>query len=431
MRHRSTSERSERGVNCRGLGAALGVVVVGAIIACGETGSEVPAADGANGTEPPPTSSAGSTSSSSSSGASGSSSSGDASAEASAPPPDEDCTKYPFKAETLLAERVGFGRNTTGGDPKNVYHVTTLAASGPGSLRTALESADSYWIVFDVNGKITHTDRWHIMSNKTIDGRGRDIDIEGHLELADVANVIISDVKIENSLEGHCTQKGDVVSVNQKVVQPKGTYSMKNLWIHHVEAFNGGDGLVDLRGGTDYTVSWTHFHTHKKGLLWHNEADMMRVTAHHNFFDRISLRGPQFIAGQIHFFNNYQYQWWEYGAGGLGNAQFMSEANVYEARPGAFCVPVGASCTDPNPCGDTDYQISKEGLVHEWAGNGPGNVKSVGDVALNDATLSINNPGAVFDPAAQYPYKADVAGAALSAKVKAGAGPRKDYCKKK
>ncbi|MBS2013833.1 MAG: hypothetical protein JST00_13170 [Deltaproteobacteria bacterium] len=411
-------------------GTVVASVFVAALVACGadrggaapgDTSTAEPSMPGAGGgpdTSSPPAPPA-------------SASSPDASVEAGAPPPGEDCTAYPFKAETLLAERVGFGRNATGGDPKNVYHVTTLAASGPGSLRAALESTSPYWIVFDVNGKITHFERWYPKSNKTIDGRGRDIDIEGHLELADVRNIIISDVKIENSLEGHCTQKGDVVSVNQKVAQPKGTYAMKDVWIHHVEAFNGGDGLIDLRGGTDYTVSWTHFHTHKKGLLWHNEADLMRVTAHHNFFDRVSLRGPQFIAGQIHFFNNYQYQWWEYGAGGLGGAQFFSEANVYEARPGTICIPVGASCTDPNPCGDTDYAISKEGLVHEWAGNGPGNVKSVGDVALNDATLSVNNPAAVFDATTQYPYKADVAGAALAAKIRAEAGPRKDYCKKK
>jgi pectate lyase len=343
----------------------------------------------------------------------------------------EDCNAYPFKAQTLLAERVGFGRNVTGGDPTKIYRVTTLAGSGPGSLRVALESADPWWIVFDVNGKITHPTRVAVKSNKTIDGRGRDIDIEGLLQMTDVSNIIISDVKVENSLEGHCTQNGDVVNTSSKVVNPKGTYTMHDVWIHHVEAFNGGDGLIDLRAGTDYTVSWTHFHTHKKGLLWHNEVDMMRVTAHHNFFDRISLRGPQFIAGQIHFFNNYQYHWYEYGAGGLGGAQFHSQANVYEARPGTICTPLSGSCADPNPCGDTDYQISKEALVSEWsAGNGIGYTKSVGDLALNGAVLSVNDPTKVFDPSAVYGYTAEPATAALATKIKADAGPRAGYCKK-
>ena len=403
--------------------------------ACSDGAESGAQAAAENGVERPPasTSSSSASSSSSSSGSSGtsSSSSGDASSDAGITPPSEDCTKYPFKSETLLAERVGFGRNTTGGDPKNVYRVTTLAGSGPGSLRMALESTNPYWIVFDVNGKISHSARVYIKSNKTIDGRGRDIDIEGHLELNDVTNIIFADVKIENSLEGHCTQKGDVVSVNTKVTNPKGTYTMRDVWIHHVEAFNGGDGLIDFRGGTDYTVSWTHFHTHKKGLLWHNEIDELRITAHHNFFDRISLRGPQMVGGKLHFFNNYQYQWWEYGAGGLGGAQVHSEGNVYEARPGTSCVPIGQSCRDPNPCGDTDYQVSKEGLVHEWSGNGAGYTRSVGDVALNGALLSVNAPASVFDPSAQYTYKADLAGPALAAKVKAEAGPRKDYCKSK
>ena len=342
--------------------------------------------------------------------------------------PVEDCTKYPFKAETLLAERVGFGRKATGGDPKNVYHVTTLAGDGPGSLRRALESTAPYWIVFDVNGKITHTTRVMVKSNKTIDGRGRDIDIEGLLQLTDVKNVIISDVKVENSLEGHCTQAGDVINTSSKVQSPKGTYTMRDVWIHHVEAFNGGDGLIDLRGGTDYTLSWSHLHTHKKGLLWSNETDLMRVTAHHNFLDRISLRGPQFIGGQIHYFNNYQYQWFEYGAGSLGGAQFYSENNVYEARPGTSCVP---SCKDPNPCGDTEYfpkGVSKAGLVTDWASNGTGYTKSVGDLALEGALLSVNEPSRVFDPGTLYAYTSEPASAALAAKVKAGAGPRVRYC---
>ncbi len=403
--------------------------------ACGDGLDAASPSGSASPSDPPaPTVGSSSTSSSGSSSSSSgaSSSSGDATSDASLTPPDEDCTKYPFKAETLLAERVGFGRNAIGGDPKNVYHVTTLASSGPGSLREALESTNPYWIVFDVNGKITHTERWYLKSNKTVDGRGRDIDIEGHLELDDVSNIILSDVRLENSLEGHCTQKGDVLSVNSKATNPVGTYTMKDVWIHHAELFNGGDGLLDLRGGTDYTLSWTHLHMHKKGLLWSNETAEMRVTAHHNFFDRISLRGPQMVGGKLHFFNNYQFQWWEYGAGGLHDAQVLSEANVYEARPGTACLPVGGvSCTDPNPCGDTDYQVSKDALVHDWSSNGVGNVKTVSDLALNGAVLSPNNPTAVFDPSTQYAYKADVATTALAAKIKAEAGPRKDYCKKK
>jgi hypothetical protein len=61
---------------------------------------------------------------------------------------DEDpCATYPYSAQALYDERVGFGRNASGGDPQNVYHVTTLSNDGAGSLRRALESSEDYWIV--------------------------------------------------------------------------------------------------------------------------------------------------------------------------------------------------------------------------------------------------------------------------------------------
>ncbi len=349
------------------------------------------------------------------------------------PPPGEDCSRYPFRADTLLSERVGFGRNARGGDPTNVYRVTNLNASGAGSLRNALESDEDYWIVFDVNGKISHssTPRILVRSNKTVDGRGRDVTIEGNLYLRDVRNVILSDVKVTNDLEGHCTQDGDVITIIGEGDADPNAYTSRDIWVHHVEGFNGGDGVLDVKGGSLVTVSWSRFHTHKKLMLMSVTASNrptpgMRVTLHHNFFDRITLRGPQFIHGRAHFFNNYQFHWYEYGAASLGGAQFASENNVYEARPGDFCLP---PCPDPNPCGDNDYVVSKNALVTDWAGDGVGRARSVGDLALQGAVISQNEPGLVFDPASEYPYAAEAATPALAAKVAAESGPRVAYCK--
>ncbi|MBK7584750.1 MAG: hypothetical protein IPI67_31750 [Myxococcales bacterium] len=114
------------------------------------------------------------------------------------------------------------------------------------------------------------------------------------------------------------------------------------------------------------------------------------------------------------------------GAGSLAGAQFYSEANIYEARPGTICLP---PCPDPNPCGDSDWQVSKLGLVTDWDTNGAGYTKSVGDLPLNDAKLSVNEPAKVFDPHAAYAYTADTASTALAAKIKAEAGARASYCK--
>src|SRR5688572_30766934 len=138
---------------------------------------------------------------------------GDAGVDAPAAAVEEDCSAYPFKAETLYAERVGFGRNATGGMWSMPYHVTTLADAGPGSLRVALESTQPYWIVFDVNGVIDLAADVHVKSNKTIDGRGRNITIDGELKLdAGTKNIIFSDVKFQFP-EGFSTSTGDLISI--------------------------------------------------------------------------------------------------------------------------------------------------------------------------------------------------------------------------
>src|SRR5262245_48704171 len=53
----------------------------------------------------------------------------------------------------------GFGSISKGGAGGEVYHVTTLADGGPGSLRYGLDNrtAKPLAIVFDVGGKITLT----------------------------------------------------------------------------------------------------------------------------------------------------------------------------------------------------------------------------------------------------------------------------------
>jgi pectate lyase len=346
-----------------------------------------------------------------------------------ATPVAEDCSQYPFRAETLYAERVGFGRHATGGDRAMPYHVTTLADDGPGSLRVALESAAPYWIVFDVEGLIDLGDSIHVTSNKTIDGRGRDITIDGNLKLdAGTRNIIFSDVKLQYP-EGWSTSSGDLISIRGHGGGDPELYDSRDMWFHHLDLARGGDGQLDNRGATYVTISWCHMHSHAKSMLHTNDTDQNpsrgnRTTYHHNFFDRVTRRGPQFHWGLADYFNNYQYQWYEYGAAGQKEARFLSENNVYEARPGQFCL----SCPDPNsPTGDSDYQVSKVALTPQWDTD-PGFVKSVGDVAREGAELTERSPEMVFDRADHYDATPDPADQALVDRLIAETGPRRTYC---
>ena len=65
---------------------------------------------------------------------------------------------------------LGYGRNATGGRGGSVYHVTTLADSGPGSFRDAV-SRGGRTVVFDVGGYITLYSAVSAASGLTIAGQ--------------------------------------------------------------------------------------------------------------------------------------------------------------------------------------------------------------------------------------------------------------------
>ncbi|MCK6574986.1 hypothetical protein L6V77_28270 [Myxococcota bacterium] len=351
------------------------------------------------------------------------------------PPPPDDCAGYPFSAEALLAERVGFGARTTGGDPNNIYRVETRDDGGPGSLRAALESDESLWIVFDVEGefRFDFDDPIRIRSNKTVDGRGRDVRlVDGRFEIRDgTDNVIFTD--LEASFEDPQDNDGDLFSIRGRGGASPGDYETRNLWFHHLDLHHAGDGLIDVRGGTEITISWTHFHDHTKVMLHTSDSESdpspgMHITYHHNFFDTVTRRAPHFAYGKADFFNNYHYRWYEYGAASIDGAEFLSEGNVYEAREGEFCL---VPCPDPSPHGGgNDFFVSKIAVSHDWAQDqSHGFVESVGDLLLQGARVETNEPERVFDRETYYAAAVEPATPALAARIRTDAGPRRDYCR--
>lgn len=83
---------------------------------------------------------------------------------------------------------LGFGANASGGRLGSVYHVTTLADSGPGSFRDAV-SQPNRTVVFDVSGYITLASEVAVKSHMTLAGqtapgggigiRGREVSFGG------------------------------------------------------------------------------------------------------------------------------------------------------------------------------------------------------------------------------------------------------------
>ncbi|MDT0346482.1 pectate lyase family protein [Streptomyces litchfieldiae] len=87
-----------------------------------------------------------------------------------------------------------------------------------------------------------------------------------------------------------------------------------HIWIDHNDLAEGYDGLIDIKRGASYiTVSWNHTHNHTKNMLLGHDDDngaqdagYLRVTYHHNWYDKTPQRNPRVRFGNpVHIFNNY------------------------------------------------------------------------------------------------------------------------------
>ena len=345
------------------------------------------------------------------------------------PQEDRGCETYPFSAEALLDERLGYGARAQGGDPAQIYHVTTLAERGPGSLREALESQIPYWIVFDVEGVFRHEDppQIRVHSFKTLDGRGRRVQIEGQLLFEHTREVIISDVTIVNGLEGYCLPQGAAIAFRGLGADDPDQYSTRNLWLHHIESFDSGQPLLDGTGVSDLTISWSRFH-HQDQLLRfgadsaRTPTNGARITLHHNLFDQIGSELPRISFGRAHLFNNYFDRFYRFGAAALQRARILSEENIYEASSGGQCLE---DCPTENRCTEPLREISKRALITSGPETG-GAAESRGDLLLEGARLETS--GRSFEPLADYAYPLEEAGETLRERISAGAGPRTSYC---
>ncbi|KAK1298371.1 putative pectate lyase 13 [Acorus calamus] len=248
------------------------------------------------------------------------------------PPP----THHPFMAalpysradeslRSLAGHAEGFGRHAIGGLHGAVYHVTSLADDGHGTLREGCRKKEPMWIVFEVSGTIQLSSYLRVSSYKTIDGRGQRIKLTGKgLQLKECEHVIICNLEFEGG-RGH-----DVDGIQ---IKPKS----RNIWIDRCSLRDYDDGLIDItRESTDITVSRCHFSMHDKTMLigadpTHIGDRCIRVTIHHCFFDGTRQRHPRVRYGKVHLYNNYTRNWGIYAVCASVESQILSQYNMYEA----------------------------------------------------------------------------------------------------
>ena len=272
--------------------------------------------------------------------------------------------------------------------------MTSLADAGAGSFREAAERAEPLWIVFDVSGAIDLSSPVLVNSHKTVDGRGRNVVFRGHgLTIgAGKSNVVIENVSFT---DGERVDNNDAVQIVEA----------SSVWVDHCSFSNFGDGLVDItRGATDVTVSWSLFADHDLVMLIGRSPDdvgdaVIRVTAHHNWWNQTGAYAPRARFGKVHTFNNLVDRWRTSASSITMGGQLFSEANIFVAE------------------GEKEAVATSQG-----ADPALGKARSAGDWLENGATVQENEADAVFVPAGFYPYAPKTAGPDLRAEVMAGAG---------
>src|SRR5271170_7103368 len=183
----------------------------------------------------------------------------------------------------------GFGRFATGGRGGDVYHVTNLGDSGPGSLREGIATANGpRTIVFDVSGTIELKDRLRVSTSRlTIAGQtapGDGITLKDQIfQIDHASDMIVRYLRIRLGDKNKPIGADDTINVEH----------VRNVMLDHLSASWGIDGIMDVAYASNVTLQWSIFAEALNRSLHHKGAHAMlsswrklkgNVTLHHNLF---------------------------------------------------------------------------------------------------------------------------------------------------
>ncbi|MBS1565969.1 MAG: hypothetical protein JST39_16385, partial [Bacteroidetes bacterium] len=255
----------------------------------------------------------------------------------------------------------GGGRYAKGGRGGSVYYVTTLADSGPGSLRDAV-SQDNRTILFKVSGTI------HLASTLTINRNY--LTIAGQTAPGDGICVANYGVGIRGShiiLRYMRFRLGDIDSVSTDALYggstASGPSSVRDIIIDHCSLSWSVDETGSFYAIANFTLQWcmlseslyksfhpnddTSIHnivTHGYGGIWGGQ----NASFHHNLLAHHSSRNPRFSGSAntqrpdleyVDYRNNVVYNWGNINSSYGGNGGHHNMVNNYykpgPATPGA------------------------------------------------------------------------------------------------
>jgi len=229
----------------------------------------------------------------------------------------------------------GYGCATLGGAGGDIYHVTTLADGGPGSLRNGIVNRTGpRTIVFDVGGTITITNQLIVrIPYLTIDGGTAPspgitltkIYDTNQFDIGGTHDIIVRYLRFVGLY-----QRGAPAGPNNTDFMQIDGDSGPDHWAHnivvdHVSVLNATDSGMDIWGQvSDVTVSWcliaNSFHPCTVSHYPAPFQQRRRISMHHNVWARNDERNPQLRAdvADFDYVNNVIYDWGHWTGYGYG-----------------------------------------------------------------------------------------------------------------
>lgn len=221
----------------------------------------------------------------------------------------------------------GFGSITQGGAGGDIYHVTTLKDSGPGSLRYGLDtrSKKPLTIVFDVGGTIILTNDIMIQQPfLTIDGStapspGITITptwFTDEFIIGGTHDVILKSLRFEGLfVDGGKTGGNNATLIIDGDRKPD--LIAERVVFDHITVTKAGDSGPDIWANVnDVTIQWCFFYadfhpTTVSGYGTGAPTVRQRISMHHNVYAVNSERNPQLRADVriFDYVNNVVYGW--------------------------------------------------------------------------------------------------------------------------
>ncbi|HEX6292697.1 MAG TPA: DNRLRE domain-containing protein [Herpetosiphonaceae bacterium] len=281
----------------------------------------------------------------------------------------------------------GHGSATPGGRGGRIIYVTTLADSGPGSLRSALEASGPRMVLFRVAGTIELSNDISITQPfVTIAGQsapGEGVQIKGAMLKIRTHDVVLRHLKVRpgDKLNQSSNNERDAVSMSGT-----GGDEVYNVVIDHSSLVWGPDigGAAILTNAHDITIQHSilgeglYLSNHSEGTTDQNghslglnitqldlSAHPKRITLHHNLLTTSDQRMPQIMGGElIDVVNNVIYNWGT--AAAHGNPRSLNLINnMFIRGPMTRTLLAWKSRTNPENPTPRPGSVFEQGTVTE------------------------------------------------------------------